>query len=154
MKSPSDQIVVSSVLVMKRLRICGKVTFWKHQHVVGGAVDAVDMHAAADDVRPETLVDHSPRGVEAERAGAVADVENHAALAGCEIGVAYPAPGHPGLVHLGRVAVGDDVAGAERVDDVLEARRRAAPICTMTGTSASGVVNIATEAGEPGPPAS
>jgi hypothetical protein len=51
------------------------------QNIEGRTVDAVEMHVAADDVGRPPLCEHCSRDREVERAHAVADIEDDAALA-------------------------------------------------------------------------
>ena len=81
-----------------------------HQEVVGRAFDAERMHVAAIDVRQEALREHRARRLEDERAHAMADVEEDAALARRPISRPDVAAGRRGRVGKRLEAMGEHVA--------------------------------------------
>jgi hypothetical protein len=92
--------------------------------VIGRAVDAQHVNVGADDVGGEAGLQHFFSDGEGEGALAVADVEDHAALARLPDGVADAAVGVNGRVGERAEAVGQHVARAKFGQHVGVARRR------------------------------
>ncbi len=88
------------------------------------AVDAQCMDIRRNGVRIEAIGEQRPRGLEGERALAVADVEQHAAFAGLQHHPFYRALRGDSRIGKGTECVGEHVARAQARNHLLVARRR------------------------------
>ena len=96
------------------------------QQVVARPLDGDHMHVRRDQVGLEAVAERRLGGLVAERAHAVRDVEQHAALARRPNRVEHLAVRADGRIGFGPVAMGEDIARPQHVDDVGIAWRRVA----------------------------
>jgi hypothetical protein len=99
--------------------------FRQRRHLVEGrSVDAQGVDVGGDRVRIEAVGEHGARRLERERALAVADVEQHAALACFKDHLLYRALRGGWCIGKRPEGVGQDVARTQPREHVLIARRR------------------------------